>query len=361
MKWFSWKIPCRDHPGGVLLGPFNGRGANFILHGVGKPIPQSGDSTTHIDGANDEDESVSISVQMPDLIFQKQITTVSCIPPLCRFNFSRTLKASLDKVILQPTDLSSWLQLLLLPTCILRFYVPKSTVEERSGNQKILQTGSINQALAKWKEPNGCMELLQNVLEVHKELKRSRKRSKKKLHPNTQACKKKLNYGHYTSAIRIPSSNGVAPPNADTLHELQLKHPYAPPPILPLEDITAVPVSVDAKAVLAAIRRFPMGISCGRDGLRAQHFLDALSGSAAAVSEELLSLIAGVVNLWLSGNCPPILGEYIASAPLTPLLKPDGGYYLEKTVLKVSCWVCLWRNGSISGIPPVWHGYSFQR
>ena len=35
--------------------------------------------------------------------------------------------------------------------------------------------------------------------------------------------------------------------------------------------------------------------------------------------------ISGVVNLFLAGKCPMELGEYIASAPLTPLVKPGGG------------------------------------
>ncbi|GKA97858.1 putative reverse transcriptase domain-containing protein [Tanacetum coccineum] len=38
-----------------------------------------------------------------------------------------------------------------------------------------------------------------------------------------------------------------------------------------------------------------------------------------------LKAITSVVNLWLAGRCPPILAEFIASAPLTPLLKPDNG------------------------------------
>lgn len=39
----------------------------------------------------------------------------------------------------------------------------------------------------------------------------------------------------------------------------------------------------------------------------------------------MLTSIVGVVNLWLSGVFPAVLGPYIASEPLTPLLKPDGG------------------------------------
>ncbi|XP_026383936.1 uncharacterized protein LOC113279455 [Papaver somniferum] len=50
-----------------------------------------------------------------------------------------------------------------------------------------------------------------------------------------------------------------------------------------------------------------------------------MSGASAAIADDLLQSITGVVNLWLAGKCPPILGEIVASAPLTPLLKPGGG------------------------------------
>ena len=73
------------------------------------------------------------------------------------------------------------------------------------------------------------------------------------------------------------------------------------------------------------IKSFPRGTSCGRDGLRAQHLLDCLSGAAVAIFEELIAFITQVINLFLDGKCPGELGEYIASAPLTPLIKPGGG------------------------------------
>ncbi|GKB04678.1 hypothetical protein Tco_0832873 [Tanacetum coccineum] len=53
--------------------------------------------------------------------------------------------------------------------------------------------------------------------------------------------------------------------------------------------------------------------------------MDCLSGVVVAISDELVSSIMQVVNLFLDGKCPNMLGEYIASAPLTPLVKPGGG------------------------------------
>ncbi|GKB71595.1 hypothetical protein Tco_0933007 [Tanacetum coccineum] len=60
------------------------------------------------------------------------------------------------------------------------------------------------------------------------------------------------------------------------------------------------------------IKSFPRGTSCGRDRLRAQHLMDCLSGAAVAIYDELVSSITQVVNLFLAGNCPRMLGEYIA-------------------------------------------------
>lgn len=72
---------------------------------------------------------------------------------------------------------------------------------------------------------------------------------------------------------------------------------------------------VDSKVVLDALKSFPKSTACGRDELRAQHLLDALSDAAASVSDELLASIIRVVNLWMGGQCPSALEEYIASAP----------------------------------------------
>lgn len=139
---------------------------------------------------------------------------------------------------------------------------------------------------------------------------------------NLSVCRNKIGYGHYAAAIRVLSSDGIAPRNDNTLAELESKHPASPPPSILNTYFCSDPVTVDSRVVLGAIKSFPKGTSCGRDGLRAQHLVDALSGAAARVTYELVFSITGVVNLWLAGKCPNSLGEYIASAPFTPLLKP---------------------------------------
>ncbi|XP_026424430.1 uncharacterized protein LOC113320753 [Papaver somniferum] len=140
---------------------------------------------------------------------------------------------------------------------------------------------------------------------------------------NLRVCKKKIRNGLFTVAIKLLTSSGIAPVGEDTLKGLHDDHPFAPPPIIPTSPTVYSSVVTSRYMVLGKIRSFPRGTSCGRDGLRVQHLLDALNGSAEAVADELLESITGVINLWFDGFCPAQLGVYIASAPLTPLLKPD--------------------------------------
>nr|GEY41154.1 putative reverse transcriptase domain-containing protein [Tanacetum cinerariifolium] len=86
-----------------------------------------------------------------------------------------------------------------------------------------------------------------------------------------------------------------------------------------------LPLVAEIDSVFCCIKSFPKVTSCGRDGLRAQHILDALCGERSATATDLLKVITSVVNLWLAGRCPSILVEFVASVPLTPLLKSDNG------------------------------------
>ncbi|GKE34863.1 hypothetical protein Tco_1454185 [Tanacetum coccineum] len=108
------------------------------------------------------------------------------------------------------------------------------------------------------------------------------------------------------AAVRVLSSSSVAPNNDATLQELKAKHPFTSAPSLP-----DIPRSLSPHCITR----------CGSG--QNQEF--PLSGAAVAISDELVSFITQVVNLFLEGKCPMILGEYIASTPLTPLVKPGGG------------------------------------
>lgn len=81
---------------------------------------------------------------------------------------------------------------------------------------------------------------------------------------------------------------------------------------------------VEVDAIFRCINSFPKGTSCGRDGLQAQHLLEAVCGKGFAMSRDILCEIIQVVSLWLRGRCPISLADFVASTPLTMLLKTDG-------------------------------------
>ncbi|GKA40940.1 hypothetical protein Tco_0733533, partial [Tanacetum coccineum] len=126
--------------------------------------------------------------------------------------------------------------------------------------------------------------------------------------PTARYCKRKICDGHYTTAVRVLSSYGVAPYNDATLEDLKTKHPFKPPPSLPHISIDHHYLVASPAVVLDRIKSFPHGTSCGRDGLHAQHLMDYLSGVVVALSDELVSSITQVVNLFLDGKCPQHVG-----------------------------------------------------
>ncbi|GKD50669.1 hypothetical protein Tco_1279645, partial [Tanacetum coccineum] len=185
---------------------------------------------------------------------------------------------------------------------------------------------SINNAIRSWGEPGGSLQLVRETLAEYASPMLGMDEEDLDLSErNLKQCKRKICDGHYTTVVRVLSSSGVSPYNDATLQELKAKHPFKFAPSFPDIPIHHHQLIPSQALVLDRIKSFPQGTSCGRDGLRAQHLVDCLSGAAVAISDELVSSITQVVNLFLDGKCPMRLGEYIASAPLIPLVKPGGG------------------------------------
>lgn len=252
--------------------------------------------------------------------------------------------------------------MLLCPICTLNTYLPQEGDEGKAKARKKCQIDSINAALSLWCEPNGCVMLVSKVLEENDEFQKSM-RKRKKAKPvsqeavNLRLCRNKMRNGLYTTAIRTLNSSGVAPHCASTLNELRNKHPSTAPPLIPSEPIVQEAFSASKELVLGLLKSFPKGTSCGRDVLRAQHLLDALSGAAAAISDELISVFTDVVNLLLAGKCPSVLGIYISSAPLTPLMKPWGGL---RPIFVGTIWRRLVSKVATTHIGKVMHPYLFD-
>nr|GEW02087.1 hypothetical protein [Tanacetum cinerariifolium] len=210
-------------------------------------------------------ESICFDINLFSRVFSKKLRMVKCIPLKLRLGFAKLFRSALDNVLVNPGDLP--------------------VERERC------QFECISRVILRWRDPVDVLRLVSDCL-----------------------------------AELTPSFSGVKKSNKhEEANVLEAKHPYAP-----LLTLSSFPLDVDALSVnkdlvLNRIHSFPKGTSCSRDGLRAQHLMDILGGAASAVADDLLGSITEVVNMFLSGKCPSQLGEYIASAPLTPLVKPGGG------------------------------------
>ncbi|GKB26447.1 hypothetical protein Tco_0865848 [Tanacetum coccineum] len=221
-------------------------------------------------------QGLVLDAELLDHVFKVSISTVKCIPHGCRLAFSQELKTVLYKV-----------------------YRPKNRQENRSRNRKSLQQRSFGHGGGDFLEERATGNT------------------------NIKQRLRKVTNGHFTAAVKVLSSSGVAPYCDDTIKALEAKHPYKPPPSMPSIAFSEPPLIAEIDSVFGCIKSFLKGTSCGRDGLRAQHILDALCGEGFVTATNLLKVITSVVNLWLVGRCLPILIEFVASTPLTPLLKPD--------------------------------------
>ncbi|KAI3718010.1 hypothetical protein L1987_69987 [Smallanthus sonchifolius] len=76
---------------------------------------------------------------------------------------------------------------------------------------------------------------------------------------NVKQCLRKVADGHFTAAVKVLCSSGVAPFGNDTMKVLVAKHPILPPPIMHVSLLSKPPLVVDDDAVLGCIKAFPKG------------------------------------------------------------------------------------------------------
>ncbi|GJS62464.1 hypothetical protein Tco_0657248 [Tanacetum coccineum] len=274
-KTHTLRAKCR-HGADFVSPPDIGDGfVRFVLYDLTKPLVPSCSQLDLVDGLL-HDQHDGFTLSLLDSLFSKGLRTVKSIPPKCRLGFSRVLKGALDKVVCKPDDISCWVSLLVLPLCLLKTFCPRSNLECKSANKRQRQEESITNAIRSWGVPGGSLQLVRETLaESGPHMLDLDGEDLDLTERNLKQCKRKICDGHYTAAVRVLSSSGS--------------------------------------------RVFPE--------VRHVDVMDCLSGAAVAISDELVSSITQVVNLFLEGNCPTVLGGYIASAPLTPLVKPGGGIH----------------------------------
>ncbi|PWA64162.1 hypothetical protein CTI12_AA347150 [Artemisia annua] len=98
-------------------------------------------------------ESTCFDINLLDRVFSRKLRTVKCIPPRLRLGFAKLFRSALDKVLASPGDLSMWVQLLILPCCVLSTFVPTNRAQRRSGERERCQFDCISRAILRWRDP----------------------------------------------------------------------------------------------------------------------------------------------------------------------------------------------------------------
>nr|GEV96019.1 putative reverse transcriptase domain-containing protein [Tanacetum cinerariifolium] len=134
--------------------------------------------------------------------------------------FSHVLAAALGKVSATPASIEAWVKLLLLPRCTLRVFRPSNRQERRV-------------VLGKDDRVSGS--------------------DSSTVGTNVKQCLRKVSDGHFTAAVKVLCSSGVAPFGTDTLTALLAKHLILPPPVMPGSLPSEPPLVADVDSVLGAM------------------------------------------------------------------------------------------------------------
>ncbi|GJX84311.1 hypothetical protein Tco_0335085 [Tanacetum coccineum] len=200
------------------------------------------------------------TLSLLDSLFLKGLRTVKSIPPKCRLGFSRVLKGALDKVICKPNDIACGVSLLVLYLCLLKTFCPRSNLECKCVDKRQRQEESITNAIQSWGVPGGSLQLVRETLAESASPMIDLDEEDFDLNErNLKQCKRKICDGHYTAAVRVLSSFGVAPYNDATLQELKAKHPFKSAPSLLDIPIDHHHLIASQDVVLDRIKSFPRG------------------------------------------------------------------------------------------------------
>ncbi|GKB49435.1 hypothetical protein Tco_0900188 [Tanacetum coccineum] len=103
---------------------------------------------------------------------------------------------------------------------------PRSNLECKSATKRQRQEECIASGIRLWGMPGGSLQLLRETLaEPALSLSDILEEDLDSSEQNIKQCKRKICDGHYTTAVRVLSSSGIAPYTDATLDDLKAKHP----------------------------------------------------------------------------------------------------------------------------------------
>jgi hypothetical protein len=257
-------------------------------------------------------------------IRQVRVVTLKSIPRSCRILATQIFTSAVSNILTAPNNVSSWVTLMMLPKVLFRLApVQQGPRTTKKWARNDFQARYTLARLKKWNSGNdGKLSLWRELLTyiVPGQSSKTKKKSQEEL--NARRCKELAMEGRLSDALKTLLSSGVAEITQEVLNEIRDKHPFAPPPPVSLDPLPPS-VTVQVEDLMDAIKSFTKGSAGGRDGFKPQYYLDFMACRLPSAGQDFLKTFASFHTLCLSGLIPRILAPFIASAPSTPLLKPD--------------------------------------
>ena len=252
------------------------------------------------------------------------LTNVSCkayVPKAAKHLWAQALLASIAAV-LRHNDELAWLELLMLPKCVLR-------TSGRGGKKHRAQIDAETKRLCKdWVEGQRAQLWRQSrSLLSRNRRRRSQAKSMDQSGRNERAIQ--LTKEELLSKACAALVNGPPAIVTEAIKvEMRNKHPAAREEdtgrtagLREVHPAAARLLSTDE--VKKSVRKFPKGSGGGPSGLRPQHLKDALVGG---LEDEVVKNFADLVNLLVRAEAPSAIAPWLCGASLAALPKPQGGH-----------------------------------
>ena len=266
-----------------------------------------------------------------DLIRTRKVKIVKFIPKKSRQAVVDLFHNIVTKIKVDPSNLTNWAIFQAFPKLFLA--VPKEMDKintKKSSERTKIQNSSILDRIQKWNSSERDKSSIWEETFLKPIEGSSAKPSsgisdeRMLMESNIRRANTFIENGRLSDAISTLESNGVASDSHRVLDELREKHPYADKPTFPIGPLPAALQIEDLDELRKMMRSFPRGSAAGRDGFSSQFFEDLLDCNLPEKSLMFLKAEQTLVNIFLAGKAPDVISEFVSSAPLIPLNKPDG-------------------------------------
>ena len=266
------------------------------------------------------------------------VPTLRHCPKSCRRAWGETLYKAMKAITANPDNEAKWILLFALPKLLLRL-PPRNNKKSRNN---AFRAGEWLSSILTRARRGDWENLFKEAESSARPIKTTQapRNTTQEATPLARDIKRKVlqlaQEGQFAKAVKNLTSAGLRNLDHDTLEELRSKHPQEPPQVPTLgnagepngssKTLPATPPPVfDYADVLKDIRSFPKGTAAGASGFRAQHLVDAYADPSKQDRESVLVPMAEVCTLLAAGKAPANAAPWIASAPIFPLKKKQGG------------------------------------